>query len=54
MFTKSSKPLTLADITGLEETLGTRLPADFTDLYLHANEVLQTKAISMWKKMRGL
>ena len=37
MFTKSSKPLTLADITDLEETLGTRLPADFTNLYLHAN-----------------
>lgn len=27
----------MADITGLEETLGTRLPADFADLYLHAN-----------------
>ena len=44
MFTKSSKPLTLADITGLEETLGTRLPADFADLYLHANGGIADKS----------
>lgn len=34
----------MADITGLEETLGTRLPADFTDLYLHANGGIADKS----------